>query len=201
MTTRDLVINMDVSILDSADSLFEEMGIDTETAIKMFLKRVIKDRRMPYELVACKSTTETDHIEAFTSKPFNGVTRQSNKITREMCSEVWAVFKRFFSNRDTNLQEAARYINRETGMNSGSAFIYLNIINNLINGALNKRVLKYDDLLFFLERILLEFPDTAYQNAIKSLKVSIPYWEVKVPGAYADNIRQLVNSLTGDVNN
>jgi hypothetical protein len=80
-------------------------------------------------------------------------------------------------------------------MNTGSAFIYLNIINNLVNGSLNKRILKFDDLLFFLEKIKVEFPEPAYQSAIISLNKSIPYWEEKVPGAFSDNVSKLIDCL------
>ena len=73
-------------------------------------------------------------------------------------------------------------------MNQGSAFIYLTVLSNLVNGDPNTRVLKYKDLEYLMEKIKSELGENNYQKALKSLESSIPYWREKIPGSYADKV-------------
>jgi hypothetical protein len=43
-----------------------------------------------------------------------------------------------------------------------------------------------------MEKIKTEFPDHLFKSSITSLEASIPYWDEKVPGSFADKVRRLV---------
>lgn len=50
MATSVLQIRMDDELKNEAAALFEKLGIDTPTAVRMFLKRAVSERGIPFEL-------------------------------------------------------------------------------------------------------------------------------------------------------
>lgn len=57
-------VRMDRSLKDEAESVFEAIGLDTTTAVRIFFTKVVKTRSMPFRLVAEPefSTEEEDSI-------------------------------------------------------------------------------------------------------------------------------------------
>lgn len=205
MGARNFTIDLDDSFFDSAEAILGEIGLDLPTYMRMALMKLIKERRIPFDLSASQTAPEAQSRQALSPPSvspmgtdihevvFNRkVPRQKNKITSEMCLSLWDEFKRRYSTSDRNMQEAAQIISNKTGMNRGSAFIYFTIINNLVNGVQNTRTLKYEDLEFFVNRVKAEFPENMLKSTIDSLEASIPYWDEKVPGSFADKVRRLV---------
>jgi DNA-damage-inducible protein J len=45
-------VRMDRSLKDEAEAVFEEMGLDTTTAVRIFFTKVVKTRSMPFRLKA-----------------------------------------------------------------------------------------------------------------------------------------------------
>lgn len=202
---RSISISIDEGIFDNSEAIFEEMGLDMQTAIKMFLKKVIKERRMPFELSASQPLPAGQPISALSTSNANSfnvedrdamenrvVTRSMSKITDEMRIAVWNEFKRRYLSGDKNIQDAAWLVNKQTGMNRGSAFIYFTMLNNFVDGVYNTRNMKYEDLEFFVYKIKTELPENVLKSAIVSLKASIPYWDEKIPGSFAAKVSRLV---------
>lgn len=50
MTTSVLQVRMENELKNEAAALFEKLGIDTPTAVRMFLKRAVAERGIPFEL-------------------------------------------------------------------------------------------------------------------------------------------------------
>lgn len=51
MATAVLQTRVDLSIKEQAETLFESLGLDTTTAIRLFLKQAINQNRIPFEIV------------------------------------------------------------------------------------------------------------------------------------------------------
>ena len=121
--------------------------------------------------------------------------RKSSAITRDMVDRVWEAFIRYNKGLG-EIKSLSNEVSKNTGMNRGSAHIYLTILSNLIKGEPNTRILKIEDLEYMLERIKSELGENAYRNAIQSLKQSIPYWREKIPGLFADKVEKLYNKAS-----
>lgn len=50
MATSLLQIRVDNSLKDSASEIFERLGIDTSTAVRMFLKRAVIENGIPFRM-------------------------------------------------------------------------------------------------------------------------------------------------------
>jgi len=208
MTARNFVIDMDEKNFENAEAILSEIGLDLTAFLKISLMKLIKERRVPFELAANSPTLQIHEIRPISTSPTTPVevvspdvafsrrsTRVTNKITREMRQSVWNEFKRRFSSGDRNSQDAAQTISHQTGMNRGSAFIYFTILNNLVDGMQNKRSMKYDDLEYFVQKIKAEFPEYVLKFTIVSLEASLPYWDEKIPGSFTDKVSRLVERL------
>ena len=205
MSIRNISIDLDEAVFANAEEILSEIGLDIPTYIRMALIKLKREKRIPFDLTSSQSLTESQSRLPISSPIINPmgpgsreteflrrVPRQTNKITYEMCLTLWNEFKQDYSSGNRNLQEIAQIINARTGMNRGSAFIYLTILNNLVNGVHNTRTLKYEDLEYFVDKIKTEFPETVLKATISSLELSVPYWEEKVTGSFADKVRRLV---------
>lgn len=51
MTTAVLQTRIDVDTKNKAEELFNSLGLDTTTAIRLFLKQAINQQRIPFEIV------------------------------------------------------------------------------------------------------------------------------------------------------
>lgn len=51
MTTAVLQTRVDVDTKKKAEELFSSLGLDTTTAIRLFLKQAINQQRIPFEIV------------------------------------------------------------------------------------------------------------------------------------------------------
>ena len=52
MPSTSVTVRMDPLVKNQAESLFEEMGLTMTTAITLFAKAVIQQRRIPFEIAA-----------------------------------------------------------------------------------------------------------------------------------------------------
>lgn len=53
-------IRMDTSLKKEAEEIFTEIGLDMSTAVRMFFKAVIRERRIPFELSAGEAEMPID---------------------------------------------------------------------------------------------------------------------------------------------
>lgn len=181
----ELRIEVDDELANSAQLIYDALGIDTETAVRMFLKRTVLEQRLPLSTsVAAIGAPEA----SISSK------RTKNVITRAMVEDIWRRFKRYLDEGGST-NSIASDAHEATGMNQGSAFIYLTILDNLVNGKHNTRNMKMADLEFYVDRIREELDEESYVNAIESLSLSIPYWDKEEFGQFASKVNAFLEGL------
>lgn len=54
--TQAIQIRVDQKLKKEADLIFEDLGLDTPTAIRLFLKKVVTSRSIPFELKSTRTT-------------------------------------------------------------------------------------------------------------------------------------------------
>lgn len=186
-------IDVDESILKEAEKALHSIGMDVQIAVNVFLRRVTIEKGFPMSMTASASNQKefvSEENQALLTKEHMYPTRNNNTITRDMVDEVWQAFVKYHK----GLGEISRLsdeVSENSGMNRGSAFIYLTILSNLIKGESNTRTLKMQDLEYLMGKIESELGTNEYRNAIQSLKQSIPYWREKIPGLFADKVEAL----------
>lgn len=189
-------IDVDESILKEAEKALHSIGMDVSIAVNVFLRRVAIEKGFPMSMTAPVSNQK--ELAAVSEEPLTKEhmysTRTNNTITRDMVEEVWQAFIRYQKGLG-EISSLSDEVSENSGMNRGSAFIYLNILSNLVKGESNTRTLKYKDLEYMVEKIVSELGENEVQNAIQSLEQSISYWREKIPGAFADKVEALCQKL------
>lgn len=183
----ELMINIDDQTAIEAQSIYDTLGIDIETAVKMFLKRTVLEQRLPLDTSVPASDAKASEMKA---------KRTNNVITKAMAQDIWRRFERY-ANEGGDVNAIAADAHATTSMNQGSAFIYLTILDNLINGKPNKRNMKMADLKYYVGQIKKDLDEQSYLNSIQSLKLSIPYWDKEVFGQFAAKVEAFVDELEG----
>ncbi len=184
-------IQIDDGILTEAKKVLHSLGMDVEMAVNIYLRRIALEKGLPMTMTGSASkrieqdTTE-DFEESFDDDA-RASTRSNNRITTAMVDEVWQAFLRHLGGSG-EINPLSTEVSTKTGMNRGSAFIYLTVLANLVNGDPNTRVLKYKDLEYLMGKIRAELGESKYQKALKSLMASVSYWREKIPGAFADKV-------------
>jgi len=185
----ELRLDIDDALLNDAALVYETLGIDTETAVRMFLKRTVLEQRLPLST----SVPSADSIGSTGER--NGIPKRTkNVITKVMVEDIWRRFKDYLE-EGGGINSIAQDAHAATGMNQGSAFIYLTILDNLINGKHNTRNMKMVDLEFYMDRIGEELDETSYANAVESLNLSIPYWDKEEFGQFASKVKVFLEGL------
>lgn len=183
-------IQIDNEILSEAENVLYSLGMDVEMAVSIFLRRIALEKGLPLAMTGSVSKrveqglTE-NFVESFDDAKVS--TRSNSRITTAMVDEVWQAFLRYVGGSG-EINPLSTEVSMKTGMNRGSAFIYLTVLVNLVNGDPNTRVLKYKDLEYLMGKIQAELGERKYQKALKSLVASVPYWREKIPGSYADKV-------------
>jgi len=171
-------VEIDPSLLSSATEIYEKEGYSLNQAIKLFFQKSVELGRLPFP------DTETK-------------IRKNTRITSKMCEEVWEQFIQAIVNDSFEFNYISKVVEQNCGMSNGSAFIYLTMLRNLCSGVINTRNMKIEDLKFFLDKIKEDLDDRAVANVETSLKESIEYWKVKIPGNYAEKAQKLLDAFNG----
>ncbi len=184
-------IHIEDETLREAEKILHSLGMNIEIAVNIFLKRVAIEKGLPMAMSAsvsnqAKNDDSEDSIETFSYDSIQ-VTRNNNKITPVMVEEVWRSFL-FHLEGSGEINRLSTEVYDKTGMNRGSAFIYLHILANLTKGEPNTRTMKMHDLEYYMGKIRRELGENKYQVALKSLQLSIPYWKEKLSGSFADKV-------------
>jgi addiction module RelB/DinJ family antitoxin len=184
---------IDEEVFKSASQVFESIGMDLQMAVNVFLRRTASEKAFPLSMVAPVAAPEQSYATGGREKT-QPTQRVNNSITQDMVEDVWHTFVRLL--RDNGeINRLSDETSKRTGMTRGSAFIYLCILNNLVNGEYNTRNMKVVDLEYYLNKIKAELGAQSFSNALSSLEQSIPYWRDKIPGAFADNVEALIRSM------
>ena len=82
MATSLLQVRVEDSLKDEAAQVFEKLGIDTSTAVRMFLKRAIIENGIPFRMTLPKTPYNADRgyramIEISDASEKNGVSDMS----------------------------------------------------------------------------------------------------------------------------
>lgn len=190
-------INIEDATLSEAEKILHSIGMNTEIAITIFLRRVAIEKGLPMKMAALVSSqAEPDDSEDSSKEidyDFIQVTRSNNKITPIMVEEVWRAFLRHLEGSG-EINRLSTEVSTKTGMNRGSVFIYLNILANLAKGEPNTRTMKMQDLEYFMEKIKKDLGEKKYQVALESLKLSVPYWQEKLSGSFADKVEAFIKT-------
>jgi len=59
MATVNMSIRMDTELKKQAEAMFSDMGLNMTTAINMFLRQVVRQRRIPFEIATYIPNAET----------------------------------------------------------------------------------------------------------------------------------------------
>ena len=52
MSTTSVTVRMDANLKKQAETLFEDMGLNMTTAITLFAKAVVRQNKIPFEIIA-----------------------------------------------------------------------------------------------------------------------------------------------------
>lgn len=193
----NLEIKVDEATLVKAKEVLEHLGLDLNMAINIYLRRIVIDKGLPISMVTEKSSIEdnkaSEKSHSFENQEY--INRSQSGITREMVDEVWKAFIKYYNDLE-EISKLSDQVAAISGMNKGSALIYLNVLSNLVKGEPNTRTMKMDDLKYFLNRIKTNLGDEDYLNAIKSLRLSVPYWKEKLAGKFGEKVEALCAELT-----
>ena len=74
MTTAVLQTRVDIDTKKKADELFTSLGLDTTTAIRLFLKQSINQQRIPFEIVLPQENVSEQTLAAI---------KEAKKISRD----------------------------------------------------------------------------------------------------------------------
>lgn len=93
MTVR-LSINVDGDIKQKAQSILNEIGMDMTTAVDIFLRTLIREERIPFELQTEKAYREDTHRQYILSELEKSQAEASNPATKwvthdEVMDKLW----------------------------------------------------------------------------------------------------------------
>lgn len=183
-------IQIDDGILAEAKKVLHSLGMDVEMAVNIYLRRIVLEKGLPMNMKGADANKAEQVLTKDLDEPFDDAgfsTRTNNRITPAMVDEVWQAFLRYVRGSG-EISSLSKEVSVKTGMNQGSAFIYLMVLANLVKGEPNTRVLKYRDLEYLMGKILAELGENEYQKALQSLRESIPYWREKISSVFADKV-------------
>lgn len=140
-----------------------------------------------------KNQDEIENTNEETKIVYNLERESNKKITLEMVDTIWMNFKKYLKGL-AEIPYLSDVVAEDTGMNRGSAFIYFNVLANLVKGEPNTRVIKIQDMDYLMQKVKLELGNDIYKMAIESLEKSVPYWKEKIAGNYANNVEKYVRS-------
>lgn len=186
---------IDETLASKAEQIYNALGMNTQMALSLFIRRTVMDGKLPLAAVTPPpanhaSTDQPAPIPEsdphFESKP------TGKRITEEMVGAVWQAFLKM-RQLGYSANSLASEVSNSTGMNPGSAFIYLTILDNLVKGKPNTRNMKMADLETYMSKIQNELNTSDYQNALLSLERSVPYWSKSQFGNFGKHVSLYLN--------
>lgn len=185
-----LLFEVDDSLLEEVEVILDSVGVDIDIAFSIFMKKIVKEKGLPFTL---KQTKQSNSFEVNQENDEHSKRRKNNSITTEMIEEVWRAFLEYRKGFG-EVGELADKVSEKTGMNRGSAMIYINVLIKLAEGEINKRSMKPSDFEFFLMKFKNTLSKEEFKNAVRSVEVSIPYWNNNIP-TFADSMKDLIAKI------
>lgn len=186
-----LKLNIEDETLYEAERILQSIGMSSEIAVNIFLRRIVLEKGLPLTMVASETSQAASRFSEESNVGFDfseaHVVRSNHKITHEMVEAVWLGFLRYLEG-SAEIGRLSTEVAEKTGMNRGSAVIYFNILANLEKGEANTRTMKMEDLEYYMGKIKSELGEHKFQEALKSLRRSVPYWKEKLAGSFGDRV-------------
>lgn len=80
---KTLQVRLPDELRDEADQVLEEMGMDMSTAIRIYLKKIVLSRSIPFALEACQPwEVETVSVDGETQNLMDQVADTWSKVSR-----------------------------------------------------------------------------------------------------------------------
>lgn len=180
--SKSTCFDFEYETIHDAEEILDSIGLDVATFFRMCLKKLNRERSIAFLTSNVGIPTQAGQLEVSSSQVIAEVNNrmianERQKITPEMRDCIWEIFKsQFEAGEEFSYTYSKHQATTKTGINPGSAQVYFLFLNNIMNGKPNKRIVKYDDLVVYLENIASQFPASYMNNALQSLTDSVPYW-------------------------
>jgi DNA-damage-inducible protein J len=92
--TKAIQIRIDEKLKRQVDLIFEDLGMDTPTAIRLFLRKVVVSKSIPFDLVSTRADNgftpefEEDVLKAETEKDQIGPFKSAKAAIAELHKQV-----------------------------------------------------------------------------------------------------------------
>jgi antitoxin component of RelBE/YafQ-DinJ toxin-antitoxin module len=170
--------------VDEATFILENLGISIEIAIGLFIRRIIKEGKVPFEI----DLNELFEDEECGEKSYKQIDL-ANWDTEEMLETIWSAFLSFLEGYDA-IEDFAEQISLKQKINKQVIINHMSFIENLINGIPSACMMKISNCEFYLKKIIDDLGNRATQKALMSIRLSIPFWRKKLP-----NVDELVQKV------
>jgi len=100
MSTARITVNVDEETSLNASMIFDELGLDMSTAINSFLKTVVREKRIPYEL------SLSEPYGSFVSQEYIAEALRKSKAQASDPNTKWMSYEEIAAN--IKLREEAR---------------------------------------------------------------------------------------------
>ncbi len=100
MATTVLQVRMDEDLKNEASELFEKLGLDIPTAIRIFFKRAVTEKGIPFELREPTAIYNAGVKDSVSSKPQIGNGEKSAKATLAKIQKIFAENKGWASEQE-----------------------------------------------------------------------------------------------------
>lgn len=123
----------------------------------------------------------TQQMEMMREKPASSSVEQVEKsqsytkTTDAMMDACYAFGKQAFQNRTGYLWPMADQVAAQTGMNRNSAFMYIGVVKNMLEGVVYKRTVNGKALERYLSNILSEYGKNGLSRALHATELHIAY--------------------------
>lgn len=198
---RSISFEIDEDIASKAEGIYNAIGMDTEMALSMFMRRTVLVGALPMSPIGQAAQASPGIVlQASASDPSAPVApakqTRGGKITQDMADAVWGAFLDM-RREGGSANDYADKVAEACGMNAGSAFIYLVMLDNMVAGRPNTRNMKFKDLTGYVSRIREELGQASYENAITSLGSSLEYWDDPKFGHFATRVQKFLEEQGG----
>ena len=156
---------------------YSSVILELMTRIKKLEDEVslLQDEVSRLKATSCESDMEdvTDTVPAS-----SGEVRERNsygKTTDEMIDLCYVLGKQLHANINLNIWDLADKVASKTGMNRNSAFMYIYVVRNMLDGTIYKRIINTTATKKYLSRIYAELGVIGLETALQALKLHLEY--------------------------
>ena len=87
MATVNLQVRIDAALKQEAEKTLKSMGLSMSTAIHLFFRQVVNQRRIPFDIIAPDSLNETTRRSMDDTLKGKNLSRKFSSVD-EMCDEL-----------------------------------------------------------------------------------------------------------------